>query len=213
MVYLKDNPNNAFVRSLSAVIRRPLGLFLFALPLMAEAWLTSPEYFSLYIDNVHGWLMGLIYFFLGFLFISCQDVFWPAVERSRWIALLLASSLYVVRLVVFDLQHEIHWLTALESLSWVLAILGFGSLHLNQSSRTLRYLSRSVYPVYIVHLPIQFVICYLLFPLSLSAWWKLALLLVGTFGMSLLLYEWVLRRLTWIRPLFGMKLIRSGGHG
>jgi hypothetical protein len=60
--------------------------------------------------------------------------------------------------------------------------------------------------VYIVHLPIQFAICYFLLPLSLPAWWKLALLLVGTFGMSLLLYERVLRRLKWIRPLFGMKL-------
>jgi hypothetical protein len=34
----------------------------------------------------------------------------------------------------------------------------------------------------------------------------LTLLLAGTFGVSLLLYEYALRRLKWLRPLFGMKL-------
>jgi surface polysaccharide O-acyltransferase-like enzyme len=212
MVYLKDSPNNAFFRFLSAVIRRPLGLFLFALPLMVEAWLANPEYFAVYIDNVHGWLMGLICFFLGFLFISTQDVFWPAVERNRWVALFVASSLYLVRLLVFQLQDELNWLTGLESMSWMLAILGFGSLYLNIPSRGLAYLSKAVYPAYIVHLPIQFTICYFLLPLSLPAYWKLVLLLASTFGASLLFYEYALRRLKWIRPLFGIKLSEASDH-
>jgi surface polysaccharide O-acyltransferase-like enzyme len=91
-------------------------------------------------------------------------------------------------------------------MSWMLAILGFGSLHLNQPSRGLAYLSKAVYPVYIVHFPVQFFIAYFLFPLSMSAYSKLGLLLVGTFGISFLLYEFPLRRLKWVRPLFGMKL-------
>ena len=41
--------------------------------------------------------------------------------------------------------------------------------------------------------------------LTLDASAKLLLLTAGTFGVSLLLYE-VIRRLKWIRPLFGMKL-------
>jgi hypothetical protein len=60
--------------------------------------------------------------------------------------------------------------------------------------------------VYIVHLPVQFTLAYLLLPLTISAYLKLALLLAGTFGLSLMLYEYALRRLKWIRPLFGMKL-------
>jgi surface polysaccharide O-acyltransferase-like enzyme len=206
MVYLRDNPNNALSRFLSWIVRRPLGLLFFAVPLMVEAWLTNPEYFSVYIDNVHGWLLGLICFFWGFVFISAQEVFWPAVAKTRWITLLLASSLFLVRLMALGFENELAWLVALESMSWMLAILGFGSLHLNKPSRSLGYLSRAVYPVYIVHLPVQFAICYFLLPLSLSAYWKLGFLLAGTFGVSFLLYEYVLRRLKWIRPLFGMKL-------
>jgi glucan biosynthesis protein C len=209
LVYLKDHPDNALLRFLSKVIRRPLGLFLFALPLMLEAWLVNPEYFAIYVDTVHGWLMGLICFFMGFIFISTQDVFWPAVARIRWIALVVSFSLYLVRLFVFELQGEPNWLTALESMSWILTILGFGSVYLNKPSRALDYFGKAVYPVYIVHLPVQFTIAYFLLPLPLSAYLKLALLSAGTFGVSLLLYEYALRRLKWIRPLFGMKLNQS----
>ncbi|NNM05309.1 MAG: acyltransferase family protein [Gemmatimonadetes bacterium] len=206
MLYLKDHPENPFFRFLKAIIRRPFGLLLFAIPLMVEAWATNPEHFGIYIDNVHGWVVGLLCFFMGFLFMSVQEVFWPAVEKIRWVALVLALSLYGVRLFVFDLVNEVHWLTALESLSWMLSIIGFGSRYLNQPSGALAYFSKAVYPVYIVHLPVQKAICYFLLPLSLPAYGKLSLLLIGTYGISLVLYEFFLRRLKWIRPLFGMKL-------
>ena len=206
MVYLKDRSDNAFVRFLSRAVSRPWGLYLFALPLIAEAWLVKPDYFSIYIDNVHGWVMGLICFFTGFLFMSIEEVFWPAVARIRWTALVAASSLYLVRLLALGLENELSWLNALESMSWMLAALGFGSLYLNRPSRSLAYLSKAVYPVYIVHLPVQFFIAYFVLPLMLAAYLKLGLMLVGTFGISLLLYEFALRRLKWLRPLFGMKL-------
>lgn len=206
LIYLKDNPDNAFFRFVSRVIRWPLGPFLLAVPLVVEAWLVNPEFYSVYVDTAHGWLLGLICFFTGFVLVSVQEAFWPAVARIRWAALAVAASLYLVRLLVFDLQNEPSGLTAFESMSWMLAILGFGSRHLNRPSRSLARLSRAVYPVYIVHMPVQFAAAYLVLPLSLPAPVKLILLLVGTFGISFFLYEYVLRRLKWIRPLFGMKL-------
>jgi len=104
------------------------------------------------------------------------------------------------------LVNEVHWLTAFESMAWMLSIVGFGSRYLNRPSRALAYFTNAVYPMYIVHLPIQFAICYFILPLSIPAYGKLGLLLIGTYGISLLLYEFVLRRAKWIRPLFGMKL-------
>lgn len=206
LIYLKDNPNNPLLRFFSKIIQWPLGLFLFALPLMLEAWLVDPEYFSVYVDNVHGWLLGLICFFLGFVFISVQDVFWPAVERIRWPAFVAALSVYLVRLLVLGLQEELAWLTGFESMSWMLAAIGFGARYLNEPSRALAYLSKAVYPVYIVHMPVQFVFAYVLLPTGLSAYSKLGLLTAGTFGLSLFLYEFVLSRVKWVRPLFGIKL-------
>jgi surface polysaccharide O-acyltransferase-like enzyme len=206
MVYLKDNPGNAFLKFLRRLLGKPWGIYVFALPVMVEALLVNPEFFSIYIDNLHGWLIGLVCFFTGFLFISVQAEFWPAVTRVRWISLLLAGGLFGNRWFVFEFQEVLPWLTGLESMCWMLALLGFGARFLNMPSRALTYLSGAVYPVYIVHLPIQFVLCYFVLPLSMSPWAKLGILLVGTFGVSLAMYEFVLKRIRWVRPFFGMKM-------
>jgi hypothetical protein len=206
LVPLKANPENGFLRFLRGILAKPWGIYLFALPVMAEALLVDPEYFSLYIDNLHGWLIGLVCFFIGFLFICVQREFWPAVTRVRWLSLFLAGVFFGVRWFVFELQDVLVWLTALESMCWMLALLGFGARILNRPSRALTYLSGAVYPVYIVHLPIQFVFCYFVLPTSMSPWAKLSILLVGTFGVSVAMYEFVLKRIRWIRPLFGIKM-------
>jgi len=204
-VFFKDNPDNAFLLFLSKVIRRRFGIFLFALPVMVEAWLVDPQYFSTFVDTIHGWLIGLIYFFMGFIFVSLRQDFWSAMQKNRWFALNLAILLYLIRLFIYNLEAELDWLTALESFSWMTVVIGFGAKHLNKASRSLRYFSQAVYPVYIVHMPVQFLLSYYLLSLELSAWSKLVLLLAGTFGICLFLYEFILSRIKWLRPLFGMK--------
>jgi len=209
LMYLKEKPDNRFLRFLARILGRPWGIFLFAIPAMVEAAAVRPQHFALYVDTLHGWLLGLVCFFTGFLFICLQREFWPAVTRARWVSLLLAVSLYVIRWWALELRDMLPWLTALESMCWMLALLGFGAIHLNRPSRALSYLSGAVYPVYIVHLPLQFTLCYFVLPLPWSAWGKLAVLMVGTFAASFLLYELVLRRIPWVRPFFGMKVKRA----
>ena len=102
---------------------------------------------------------------------------------------MVAFLLYLVRLVVFQSEGEPSVLTAFESMGWLLA-----------------YFSKAVYPVYIVHMPLQYFFSYYIIPLSLPAVMKLILLLVLTFGGSLALYEFALKQIKWVRPLFGIKL-------
>jgi glucan biosynthesis protein C len=207
LAYLKNRPDSVIWRVLSRPMGWPLGILLFALPLMLEAWLVAPENYATYAMTSHGFLLGLLCFFFGFAFVSLQDLFWPATERVRWFALAMAFLLYLARLwIFFEMETAFNGLIAFESMCWMLAIFGFASRYLNRPSRSLRYCSMAVYPVYIVHLPVQFFLAMFLFPLALSAPIKLILLLLGTFGISLFLYQYVLRPLKWIRPLFGMKL-------
>lgn len=204
--YLKNRPDNFVFRILSRILRRPWVIFAAALPLMAEAWLLDPQYFSMYAKTAHGFFLGLVCFIMGFIFVSLKDVFWPAVRRVRWSTLVVAFLLYLVRLIFLDVQNVPNFLIAFESMCWMLAILGHGSVYLNKPSDRLVYFSKAVYPVYIIHLPIQYAITYHLVPVSLPVILKLGILLVGTFGVSLLVYEFIIRRVKWIRPLFGMKL-------
>jgi len=215
LAYLRNRPDNALLRLLSWLYRRPprgVGLIFMALPLMVEAWLVDPKYFPLYALTPHGFFTGMICFLIGFVSICVRDDFWRAAGKIRWAALAAGLSLYLVRLLRFKLEPASgletlpSWLIAFESMNWMVAILGFGSWHLNKPSATLRYFSGAVYPVYVVHLPVQFMIAFLLFSHGLPPLANLLLLTAGTFGISLLLYEYILRRIKWIRPLFGMKL-------
>ncbi len=213
-IFMKNSPDNVLTRSIDKILQKNWGIFAFLLPLMAEAVLVNPEYFSSYVRTahglmtVHGFLFGFICFTLGFLLVSREDLFWSAVQRVRYSALAVASVLYLVRLLVFKLQGFPNVLIALESGCWMLVMVAFGSLYLNRPSALLRYLSKAVFPVYIVHLPVLFGLAYFLFPLDLPAIIKLPVLLLGTLALSLFIYE-VLRRLLWLRPLFGMPLHRA----
>lgn len=211
MICLKKRPGYRLLRLLSKWLRRPLFLLLLGLPLLAEAWLVNPTPFTLYAMTPHGFWLGMVCFFLGYLFVTLKEVFWGAVAGVRRVALAGAVALYLLRLLVFELEKEPNLMMAAESFCWILAILGYGALYLNHPSRSLSYLSQAVFPVYIVHMPLQFAIAYFLLPLALPALVKFALLLAGTLGLSLLLYERVLRRLKWIRPLFGIKYRQENG--
>lgn len=202
---LKQRPDNPLLRLLRAMCRRPALLLLLAIPLVLEAVITNPVEFVAYAMTPHGFLLGLVCFFIGFLFISIQDAFWPAVAAICWPAFFLALMLYLIRLGAFWLVGTPNWLIAIESMCWMLAIVGIGSQVLNKPSRALSYWSPAVYPVYIVHMPIQFVVAYFLLPTSLPAIVKLALLLLSTVGFSWLLYELLLKRVRWLRPIVGLK--------
>lgn len=210
-IYQKNNPDNGLARMMDKILGYSWGLFLFPVPLMIETALVNPEHFSSYsetlrgLPTVHGFLYGLVCFTLGFLLISRENIFWRAVQRIRYSALVIAALLYLVRLLAYKLYGAPNILIALESGCWLLAILGFGSLYLNKPSGLLNYLNKAVFPVYIVHLPVLFGLAYFLFPLDLPAIVKMLLLLGGTFALSFLLYE-ILKRLIWLRPLFGMPL-------
>lgn len=175
---------------------------------MLEAWLVNPESYSGYADTPHGFWLGMVCFLTGFLFISLKDVFWQAVKRLKHVALAVAFLLYLVRLFIFWLKGP-NILTAFESMSWMLAIFGYGSSFLNKPSRKLSYLSKAVYPVYIVHMPIQYAFSYFIIPTALPAPIKLVFILAATFGGSLALYEYVIKRVKWIRPFFGLKFLTT----
>ena len=206
LIYLKKRPDNLILGFFAKLLGRPWGVFIFVPATMLEAWLVNPHYYGDYVLNMHGLWLGLIFFIAGYIYASLGEIFWSAVQSVRWQALVAAFMLYLVRQIAFGLFGMPNPLIAVESMCWVLAVFGFGSLYLNKPSLNLSYFSKAVYPVYIVHLPVQFGLASLLLPLDLHAVIKLILLTAGTFGVSLLIYEYILKRIRWIRPLFGMKL-------
>ena len=87
--------------------------------------------------------------------------------RSPVAKRIIAFALYLIRLFYFDLNGP-HFLSSIESMNWIFAVLGYAQKYLNNPSKLLDYLSQSVYPVYIIHMIFLFYASYIILPLNLS---------------------------------------------
>jgi membrane-bound acyltransferase YfiQ involved in biofilm formation len=97
------------------------------------------------------------------------------------------------------------YLLVIESDCWILSVFAFGYKYLNRPGRALAYLSEAAYPIYIVHMIFLFVGSMLIFPLDIEAPLKFILVLMFTIIGCFALYEFVIRRVNIIRPLFGLR--------
>lgn len=200
--FLDPNFDYKFFNFFRNMLKNPYAIYLFLIPFILEAQLINPEFFSLYVGTGHGFVLGMFAFFFGFLFVAIGEAFWNAVDKTKTVSLIVAGSLYFVRLFFFELNNP-NYLMAVESMSWIFALFGFGHKYLNKPSRILSYLSQSVYPVYIIHMIFLYLGAYLILPLGLPLGVNLFMIIVFTFITCYGTYE-ILRRVNFIRPMFGL---------
>jgi glucans biosynthesis protein C len=92
-------------------------------------------------------------------------------------------------------------------LTWILLLLGYARAMITRPSRVLSYATEAVYPFYIFHQTITLAALYCVIPWQIGLWPKFTLVAFVTFAGSWVLFE-IVRRITPLRPLFGLKLAR-----
>lgn len=202
--YLKRNENGRFHRGLQKLFAKPWGLLVVVLTFVLEAILVKPLTYETYAMTLHGFLMGLLAFLFGFLFIYSGEGFWNTVRKWRYLTLFFALGLFLLRYLEFQLLAP-RYLLAIESNLWIFAAFGFANKHLRKPGRALPYLTRAAYPVYIIHMVFLYLGSYLFIPMDISPWLQFLLVLVFTFAGCFALYELLIRRVKFLRPLFGLK--------
>jgi surface polysaccharide O-acyltransferase-like enzyme len=156
-------------------------------------------------------------FLTGFALVG-NEGFWRNLERQRWIA--LAVALVALPLLM---ALEVHpggmafggsvkaGMYAIDQWATIAAILGFGSRHLRRAdSPTLRYLNQAIFPCYLIHQTLLVAAGFLLLPVGMPLWLEAPVLIAITLGGSLAVYE-IVRRIDWIRPLWGLKRLKTRG--
>jgi hypothetical protein len=118
--------------------------------------------------------------------------------------LALAIGLYLVRFLVFDLKSP-GYLMAIESNCWIFGLFGWAYKHLNRPGMLLGYLSQAAYPVYIIHMFVLYAGAYFILPLEIPVAIKFIFIVAFTGTVSFILYEFMIKRIRFIRPLFGLK--------
>jgi len=203
--FLKRNENGLLVIWIKKFLSTPLGLLPIIAAFMAEAILVDPNPYELYAMTWHGFILGLLAFFFGFCYVLSGDAFRNMIMKWQWMFLAFALMLYVYRFFQFQMRVP-SYLLAIESNFWILSVFAFASRYLNRPSKTLAYLSQAAYPVYILHMIFLSLGSLLIFPLDVALPVQFILVLFFTVAGCFTVYEFIIRRVNIIRPLFGVKM-------
>lgn len=205
--YLKKYENGKVVRILQRILRNPLGLLFVIGSFVIEAVIINPQSFELYALTKHGFFLGLIAFLFGFVFVISGNAFWENVLKWKWLYLSIALSFSLVRIFLFEFKLP-NALMPIESCSWIFALFGIAYQYLNKPSKTLTYLSEGAYPIYIIHMAFLYLGSYLIFPLKISVLLKFPLTVLFTGVTCVIFYEFGIKRVSFLRPLFGLKTVK-----
>lgn len=202
--YLKKIEGGRFMKGLSSYMSNPMGPVSISVFFVLEAMIVKPQTFEMYAQTWHGFYLGLLAFFFGFLFVFSGKAFWETILKWRWLYLALAAGFYIIRLIVFSLKSP-GYLMAIESNCWVLAVFGFGFKYLDKPGFVLSYLSQAAYPVYIIHMFALYTGASIILPLEMPLVWKFISIILFTGMACYLVYEFMIRRISFLRPFFGLK--------
>lgn len=159
-------------------------------------------------------------FLLGYL-MAFSTGFWESLQRHRWFALAVAIAGYATLVGVWyfsGYSDDVPLSDArrmLLRLVWganqwcaIAATFGFAYRFRNVDSAALRYLTPAVFPVYILHQTVIVALAHGAKAFALPPLLEGPLLVLLTFVACFGGYE-LIRRISWVRPLFGLKSKRK----
>ena len=165
------------------------------------------------------WYAHALYF-PAFLFgyaVAKHEAFFETCQRIRWPMLVIALAAWLTLQVgraamgTFTQSDEAMIalvgtsLRELQAWTMILALFGFARKHLRRDNATRRYLTDAIFPFYIIHQTTIVVAGHYLNQLGWPVWIEAPVLIALTVASCWLGYE-IVRRVGFLRPLFGLKL-------
>jgi glucan biosynthesis protein C len=185
-------------------------LLLPALPLLLYGVLLAPRFPATH-DLLHDGYLHPLYFtvFVYGYWMGTDAGLWGELVRLRRVALALALALVALIFALRAMQFEPLWLPrslrAFYLWSALVAILGLAHRHLDRPWPWLSWANESVYPWYILHQTLIVAAAFFLAGWQLGPVLEPAVLLACTGLGCWLLTDGLIRRVIWLRPLFGLK--------
>lgn len=172
---------------------------------------TTHDVVSDWANHAH----SFTYLLIGFL-LAKDAAFWSAINRGRKVLCGLAIILGVTLTLIWN-----NWDAVVEAetflwparfgrvfFAWsvIASLLGLAQYYLNRPSRMLSYMTEAIFPWYILHQTLTIMAGYWLTRQGLPVGIEFAGVCIATFGGCVLIHELFIRRLNFVRPLFGLKL-------
>ena len=191
--------------------------WLMVLPLAASALWLAP--ISHNTNGLIGDWYGLVYYgalLLGGAFIYGSPDLLSALNRQRWLSLAVGVAAYAALYVLFvdgavrptivpaD-RPAYALLSAVNTMAWLFAIIGFANRHLATRPAFLGEATEAVYPFYILHQTVTVIAVYWLLRIGAPPVAGFILAVLATFLGTTAVYLGLVRPLWFLRPLFGLK--------
>ncbi|MDH5718619.1 MAG: acyltransferase [Spirochaetia bacterium] len=193
-------------------------ILIMAIPLMITEILFRPHWpgFQNLYNDWANFFFYLILFFYGYaVFINdhISDLAKKNLGKLFLIAFCMISILYTARLMhvkaemyQYSIKGTIlNALTALNTWLWVITMIGAARKYLSFNHSFLRYSQGMIYPLYILHQTIIVAIGYYVIQLDIAVSAKFSFICFITFGLSYVIYEYILKPFPFMHILFGIK--------
>jgi glucan biosynthesis protein C len=193
------------------------GAALLALPVLPLALysLTLWTKFPPTHDLIHDAWLHAVYFtlFLYGHWLGVDTGLWTALRQLRWTALALAGCAFALHLGLritlagTDPVWRLMARLVADVYVWasLVAVLGWAHHALNRPWPWLAWANESVYPWYVLHQTLIILLAVWLAPMALGPWVEPVVLLMGTMLGCWLITDGLVRRVAWVRPLFGLR--------
>jgi len=199
---------------LDDLLHKPGVIYVLALPILLLFVLLDMD--SPLMDMPGGWpaISYLWFVLLGFILASDERL-QADIQNLRRVSLLVGLALVVSSIVVLFQIEDTDVMSAPLILvgvmrtfgGWlcVLAIFGFGKQYLTMLTPFLKYANEAVLPFYIFHQTVLLVVGYFMLQWQIPDLLNWMLIVVISFPIIMVLYEYGVRRNNLMRFLFGMK--------
>jgi len=214
--WLQGESGRRFVSRLARVCQYRGGILILILPPVIARLSLQP-----FFPYEHDW--ADFFFLFSFFVIGClvmsDERFRHAVRRDWPVTLMVGTLAFlggfaiVISTNELDIESvprtplEFVWwgLVATCGWCWTAFFLFVGMRFLNFTNRLLQYGQDAIVPFYLVHQPVIVVISYYVVQWNAALALKMLIVVVGSFVVSIGLYELIIKRVGILRPLFGMK--------
>jgi hypothetical protein len=222
-LWLKRDAGRRLTSSLAKICERRGAILLFIIPL-AIVRLALHSFFP----QEHNWadfFVQMFFFLLGYILFS-QQGFLHAIRRDWRISLGVGTGAAASALAIaastgtLDLQAPprtlldvLFWiLISIDSWCWTLFFLFIGMRFLDFTNKELEYGQKAILPFFVFHQPAIIILAYYAVQWQASLVVKLLFVVIGSFCVTLGIYEFLIRRIALFSRVFGMKLSPSANH-
>lgn len=216
-VWFKRDIGQRLTSRLVKMCERRGAILLFFIPLAIIRLALHP-----FFPQEHNWadfFVQMSFFVLGYMLFS-QQGFLQAIRRDWRINLgvgvvAAASALAIAASTgTLDVQAPprtfldiLFWiLIAIDSWCWTLFFLFIGMRYLDYTNKHLEYGQAAILPFFVVHQPAIIILAYYAVQWQASLVVKLLFVVIGSFCVTLGIYEFLIHRVALLSRLFGMKM-------